>query len=72
MKSAFLNLTQSSGSTLFNRLMDIAITGMCATFVVRGDMTIGVMMTVNYLIGRLSVPLGNIYTSVNEIGRAHV
>lgn len=72
VKSAFLNLTQSSGSTLFNRLMDIAITGMCATFVVRGDMTIGVMMTVSYLIGRLSVPLRNIYTSVNVIQDASI
>ncbi len=45
---------------------------MCATFVVRGDMTIGVMMTVNYLIGRLSVPLRNIYTSVNVIQDASI
>ena len=48
------------------------VTGMCATFVVRGDMTIGVMMTVSYLIGRLSVPLRNIYTSVNVIQDASI
>lgn len=60
MKAALLSLSVSSGNTFFSRMKDIVITGMCATMVVRGNLTIGEMITINYIAGRLAVPFANL------------
>lgn len=46
LKTTRLKMRQNGGYVFFNRLRDIAITGTCATMVVHGEMTIGLMMTV--------------------------
>lgn len=61
MRSAYLNLSINSGNTFLSQIKDIAVTGLCATMVVRGNMTIGQMMTVGYLAGRLSSPLNSLF-----------
>lgn len=60
MKSTLLDLSVNIGNTFLSRIRDIVITGLCATMVVRGKMTIGEMMTVNYIAGRLAAPFANI------------
>lgn len=67
IRSAFLNLTINSGGTFFIRMRDIAITGICATLVIQDQMTIGVMMTVSYIVGRLSSPFNSIAGSISSI-----
>lgn len=65
IKTTFLELAQSSGTALVNRIKDITITGICAALVIDGTMTIGAMMTINYLVGRLTQPLTNLLGSLN-------
>jgi len=60
MKSAYLNLSIGSGNLFFSRIKDIAMTGICATMVIRGNLTIGEMMTISYIAGRLSGAFSNI------------
>lgn len=60
MKSALVNLSINGGNVFFARMKDICIIGLCATMVVRGNMTIGEMMTISYITGRLAVPFANI------------
>lgn len=67
MKSAMMTLYQNGGHTLLVRIRDISITGICATLVVQEQMTLGVMMTVSYIAGRLAGPFGTIITSVNNV-----
>lgn len=67
IKAAILGLYIRGGNTLIYRLKDILITGLCATFVVKGQMTLGIMMTINYIAGRLSVPFSNIVNSISNI-----
>ena len=67
IRSAMLDLAINSGGTFFIRLRDIAITGICATLVIQDEMTIGVMMTVSYIVGRLSSPFSTIAGSINSI-----
>lgn len=66
VKSTFLSLYLSGGNNLLNRLKDIAVTGICALLVIKGSMTIGVMMTVSYVVGRLSGPFNTILSSISE------
>jgi len=67
IKSAMLNILIGSGTTFFIRMRDIAITGICATMVIEDSMTIGVMMTVNYIVGRLSNPFNTITNSITDV-----
>lgn len=66
LKTTRLKMWQNGGYVFFNRLRDIAITGICATMVVHGEMTIGLMMTVSYIVGRLAVPFSNLIDSINS------
>ncbi len=65
LRKAMLKMYQNGGNVFFVRFRDIAITGICATLVVRGEMSIGLMMTLSYIVGRLSAPFANLINSVN-------
>jgi len=67
MKLIYINLSVSAGSSLLSQLKDITITGLCATMVIMGDMTIGMMMTISYIVGRLSSPFSTIINSVSIV-----
>ena len=54
-----IELLSSGGTSLITKLQDVCITGICATMVIRGEMTIGMMMTVGYITGRLAIPFSN-------------
>lgn len=54
IKQLYLNFYTTSGTRFINKLKDILITGFCAYQVIQGDMTLGIMMTVTYVLGQLS------------------
>jgi ATP-binding cassette subfamily B protein len=51
---------QSAGATLINEVMNILITIVSATAVLRGEMTLGMMLAVQFIIGQLNVPVSQI------------
>lgn len=54
VKNLYLEYYLSSGASLLNILRDIIITGGCAYLVITGELTLGVMMTITYILGHLS------------------
>ncbi len=48
---------QSAGGTLINEVTNILITIVAATAVLKGDMTLGMMLAVQFIIGQLNVPV---------------
>lgn len=67
LKSAKMNLYQNGGTTLLTRLRDVTITGVCASLVAQDAISLGLMMTVSYISGRLASPFNSIITSINDI-----
>ena len=59
MSSLKLAQYQSIGSTFINELKNIIITFLSATAVVNGEITLGMMLSVQYIVGQLNAPLGN-------------
>ena len=57
IKGLILNQNQLAGATLINQTKDIVISFMTARAVVTGDMTLGMMMAVQYIIGQLNAPI---------------
>lgn len=82
MKSLKLQQAQEVGSILINSVKDIVVTVVAATAVINGQLTLGMMLAVQYIIGQLNTPvnqlLGFVYSlqdvkisleRINEIHR---
>ncbi|WP_308398419.1 cysteine peptidase family C39 domain-containing protein, partial [Prevotella sp.] len=57
MKSLKLQQTQEAGSIFINEVKNIIITVVAATAVIHGQMTLGMMLAVQYIIGQLNSPV---------------
>jgi ATP-binding cassette subfamily B protein len=57
VKSLSLSQYQQSGSIFFNQLKNILISFLAAKAVIDGQMTLGMMMAVQYIIGQLNSPI---------------
>lgn len=57
MKSLRLQQTQEAGSIFINEIKNIVITIVAATAVINGQMTLGMMLAVQYIIGQLNAPI---------------
>jgi ATP-binding cassette subfamily B protein len=51
---------QSAGATFINEVTNLFITIIAATSVLKGDITLGVMLAVQFIIGQLNVPVNQI------------
>lgn len=57
MKVLKLQQTQEAGSIFINEVKNILITVLAATAVINGQMTLGAMIAVQYIIGQLNSPV---------------
>ncbi|MDN5553706.1 MULTISPECIES: peptidase domain-containing ABC transporter [Prevotella] len=57
MKSLKLQQTQEAGSIFINEIKNIVITVVAATAVIHSQMTLGMMLAVQYIIGQLNSPV---------------
>ncbi len=57
LKSMMLNQNQQLGAVLINQTKDIFISFLSAKAVIEGQMTLGMMMAIQYIIGQLNAPI---------------
>lgn len=57
VKGLILSQNQQIGATFINQAKDIFISFLSAKAVITGDMTLGMMMAVQYIIGQLNAPI---------------
>ena len=57
MKSLRLQQTQEAGSVFINELKNILITVLAATAVINGQITLGAMLAIQYIVGQLNSPV---------------
>lgn len=57
MKNLKLQQTQEAGSIFINEIKNIVITVLSATAVINGEMSLGMMLAVQYIIGQLNSPI---------------
>ncbi|SHF59137.1 peptidase domain-containing ABC transporter [Dysgonomonas macrotermitis] len=60
IKGLALGQYQDSGAIFINQTKNILITALVAKFVIDGEMTLGMMMAVQYIIGQLNSPVDQI------------
>ncbi len=68
VKTQVLSFFQSNGGVAINEIKNVLLTLLVARNVIHGQMSLGAMVAVQYIIGQLSWPLNQI---ANLIGRSH-
>jgi ATP-binding cassette subfamily B protein len=60
VKGLSLAQYQSAGGTFINEVTNLSITIVAATSVLKGDITLGMMLAVQFIIGQLNIPISQI------------
>ena len=69
-KSLRLKQQQEAGCILINEVKNIVITVLSATAVIHGDLTLGMMLAIQYIIGQLNTPvcqLMNFFYAIQDV-----
>ncbi|MDR2148108.1 MAG: ATP-binding cassette domain-containing protein, partial [Tannerella sp.] len=67
-----LNQYQQLGSVFFNQTTSLLISFLSARAVVEGDLTLGMMMSISYIIGQLSSPISQLIGFVQSMQDAKI
>lgn len=67
MKTLKLQQTQEAGSIFINEVKNIIITVLAATAVINGQMSLGAMLAVQYIIGQLNSPVEQIMSFIYSL-----
>lgn len=66
LKQMTLNYKQNVGRNTMNRLRDILIICYCCIVTVQGDLSIGVLVSVSYILGQLGTPVEQLQSLVTQ------
>lgn len=66
MQSLSLQQTQEAGSVCINEVKNLLITVLAATAVIHGELTLGMMLSVQYIIGQLNSPVEQIMNFIYQ------
>ncbi|CAL2076097.1 peptidase domain-containing ABC transporter [Tenacibaculum sp. 190524A02b] len=71
-KSLALEQTQSVGSNFINELKNMLITILSAKLVIDGNITLGMMMAISYIVGQLNGPVAQLINFMRDIQDAQI
>lgn len=72
IKSLSVTQWQDAGAQVINQLKDILITVIAAAAVIHGELTLGMMLAIMFILGQLNVPLQQIVTFIREAQDAKI
>ncbi|MDR2065869.1 MAG: peptidase domain-containing ABC transporter [Prevotellaceae bacterium] len=67
LRSLFLNMYQLIGVHFLSKFKELISIAICAYFIINEDMSLGVLLSVSYVIGQLVVPTNNLIYSVKDV-----
>lgn len=71
-KSLALEQTQSVGSNFINELKNMLITILSAKLVIDGEITLGMMMAISYIVGQLNAPVTQLISFMRDVQDAKI
>jgi ATP-binding cassette subfamily B protein len=71
-KSLALEQTQSVGSNFINELKNMFVTILSAKLVIEGDITLGMMMAIGYIVGQLNGPIVQLINFMRDVQDAQI
>lgn len=67
IKTLYIDYYMSNGANLLGRLRDIILTGFCAFLVINGNITMGTMMMISFLLGQLAAPINELLSFTKNV-----
>jgi len=71
-KNLTLEQTQGIGSNLINELKNMLITILAAKLVIDGDITLGMMLAITYIVGQLNSPITQLINFLRDVQDAKI
>lgn len=71
-KNLSLNQAQSAGALFINEGKNLLVTGVVATSVIKGDLTLGAMLAIQYILGALNSPIQQFISFIQEFQDANI
>jgi len=72
IESLALEQYQSVGSGFINEVKNILITVLSAKLVIDGDITLGMMLAISYIVGQLNAPVAQLINFIREVQDAKI
>jgi len=72
IKSLSLEQTQSAGSSFINEFKNILITIISAKLVIDGNITLGMMLAISYIVGQLNAPINQFISFIRDFQDAQI
>jgi len=72
LRSLFLNMYQLTGVNFLSKFKELISIAICAYFIINGHMSLGVLLSISYVIGQLLVPVNNLTTFVKDAQDAKI
>lgn len=72
IKTLALEQTQTMGSSFINELKNILITVLAAKLVIEGEITLGMMMAISYILGQLNGPIQQLVGFIYNVQDARI
>lgn len=72
VKNLALEQTQSVGSNLINELKNMLITILSAKLVIDGEITLGMMLAITYIVGQLNAPIIQLIAFMRDVQDAKI
>ncbi|WP_375605168.1 peptidase domain-containing ABC transporter [Flavobacterium davisii] len=66
LRNLFLNMYQNIGVEFLSKFKEIIAIAICAYFIIKGEMTLGTLLSISYIIGQLTTPIQNLVTFVRD------
>lgn len=66
MQGLAITQTQQTGGVFINEIKNIIITFLSASLVIGGELTLGMMLSIQYIIGQLNVPVSNFVSFIQS------
>jgi ATP-binding cassette subfamily B protein len=72
LRSVFLNMYQSIGANFVSKLKELLSIALCAYLIINGQMTIGTLLSISYILGQLNAPVLNFVNNIRDAQDADI
>lgn len=72
IKNLVLEQWQNTGTSFINEVKNILISILSAKLVIDGELTLGMMLSISYIVGQLNAPIGQIMAFVHSLQDAKI
>ncbi|WP_343674783.1 peptidase domain-containing ABC transporter [Chitinophaga sp.] len=72
LRSLFLNMYQGMGMNFITKFKELLAIGVCAYLIIRGQMTIGALLSISYILGQLGYPINILTSHLREAQDANI